>query len=129
MDVPNELGRKRSIWHFGILGDYVVVAKSIGTVVTMLANARGLLTPRRCVFAGFPLNVVTAKFPDVAEALPKLPPTVFIHNEHDPLGSAEAVGTFVDAHAPQAYVFRALPGDTHVYVDFELIRDLATTGS
>jgi len=105
--------------------EYVVVAKSIGTVLASFANARGLLAPQRCVFMGFPLKVAEAQFPEVANALPQLPPTVFLHNERDPLGSAAAVKQYVDAHAPKAYEFQVLPGDTHDYTDFDLIVQLA----
>jgi len=108
-------------------GEYLVVAKSIGTVLATLATARGLLAPQRCVFMGFPLKVVTADLSEVANALLQLPPTTFLHNEHDPLGSAEAVKTYVGAHAPAIYDFQTLPGDTHDYIDFDLIARVATS--
>lgn len=110
------------------LGDYVVVAKSIGSVLTALANARGTLSPKRCLFLGFPYNVAT-KLPQTAEleaALPRLPHTVFVHNEHDPLGEAETVQSYMQAHAPDAYEFQIIPGNaTHDYVDFDQIVRLA----
>jgi hypothetical protein len=108
-------------------GEYVVVAKSIGTVVATLANARGLITPRKCAYMGFPLKVVEADLPEVADALLELPVTSFLHNEHDPLGSAESVRAYISAHAPALYDFKTLPGDTHDYIDLDLIAQVATT--
>lgn len=106
------------------LGEYVVVAKSIGMVVATLANARGTLKPQYCVFMGLPLKVVTAEIPEFGSALPKLPATHFLHNEHDPLGSADKVKAYIEAHEPKGYDLLVSPSDTHDYVDFKLITDL-----
>jgi pimeloyl-ACP methyl ester carboxylesterase len=107
-------------------GAYVIVAKSIGTAVAALAIARGLISPKRCVFVGFPLKAVETDMPEVAAALSQLPPTVFLHNQQDPLGSAEAVESYLRAHAPASYEFQIVPGATHDYVAFDLIaRDAA----
>jgi len=109
------------------LGDYVVVAKSIGTVVAILANSRDLISPARCVFMGFPLKVVLATIPEVADALPKLPvDTTFLHNDHDPLGAAEDISAYISEHMPQAPVFMTMPGGTHDYIDFDLITRLTS---
>lgn len=104
------------------LGDYVVVAKSIGTAIATLAAARGQLAPKRCLFMGFPLKVVQEDMPEVAVALSKLPKTTFLHNAHDPLGIGEDVGTYLQINvAPRQYTLMILPGDTHDYVDLDQI--------
>lgn len=108
------------------LGEYVVVAKSIGTVITSLAIARARLAPQKCLFLGFPLTVVERSLPGVADGITDLPETIFVQNEDDPLGSSSAVKAYVEANPPLKYSFEALPGDTHDYVDFELIARLAT---
>lgn len=126
MDVEREITRASQLVEG--LSDYVLVAKSIGTVVGTLAHARGLLYPRRCVFMGFPLKVVETELPELAMPMLSLPPTIFLHNDHDPLGSAERVSEYIAAHAPRAYAFRTLPGSTHDYVDFGLIAQLAQSG-
>jgi acetyl esterase/lipase len=125
MDVEHELARAAELAKD--YGEYMVVAKSIATVLTTLGNARGLLTPKHCVFLGFPLQVVH-ELPqelELASALKQLPPTTFVHNQNDPLGTAEAVQTFIAAHAPANYDFQTTPGATHDYVDFGLIARLA----
>jgi predicted alpha/beta-hydrolase family hydrolase len=107
------------------LDDYVVVAKSIGSVLTTLAISRGLLHPQRCLFMGFPLRVVLDEFPQTGDALTQLPSTVFLHNEHDPLGASDAVRSYLAEHAPHKYELQTLPGDTHDYVNYNLIARLA----
>lgn len=107
------------------LQDYVIVAKSIGTVITTLGVARGLLIPKACVFLGFPLQVVQATYDtQVAEALAALPPTTCVHNEHDPLGSAVAMQAYISAYKPSEVRYITTPGDTHDYTDFERINEL-----
>ena len=109
------------------LNDYVIIAKSIGTVMATLGIARGTLSPTRCVFMGFPLKV-THDLPqadELAAALPGLPPTAFVHNQNDPIGSAEATREYIAVRAPADYEFIVTPGDTHTYVDFDQMVQLA----
>lgn len=125
MDLEHEIARAAELAKG--FGEYVVVAKSMGAVLATLGNARGLLASKRCVFLGFPLQAVR-ELPqelEVARALTQLLPTAFVHNQNDPLGPAEAVQSFIQAHAPANYDFRTTPGDTHDYVDFGLIEQLA----
>lgn len=123
MDLEHEISEAQKLAEG--LGDYIVVAKSIGTVVTTLAVKRGLLSPEYCVFMGFPLKAIESDVPEVESALPQLPPTHFLHNEQDPLGDADAVRGYLEAHAPEQYDLLVSPGNTHDYIDFKLITDLA----
>lgn len=125
MDIEQEITRAAQLGTGS--SDYIIVAKSVGTVVATLAIARNLLRPARCVFMGFPLKVVH-ELPEMATALGQLPPTIFLHNENDPLGSAEAVALYIKSNPPKEYSLQTLPGDTHDYLDFELLSRLATTG-
>ena len=110
------------------LGEYVVIAKSIGTVLTTLGTARGMLAPQACVFLGFPLNVVhdLLEAGELAEALKQLPPTAFVHNQNDPLGTADEVRAYLAKNAPAKYEIIPTPGDTHDYVDFNQMIQLAS---
>ncbi len=69
---------------------------------------------------GLPLGLVE-KIQGAAEALRTLPSTTFMQNEHDPVGSAKEVRTFVSAHGNTHAAVLAIPGDTHDYADFALI--------
>ncbi|MEJ0073725.1 MAG: hypothetical protein WDN27_06710 [Candidatus Saccharibacteria bacterium] len=78
------------------------------------------------MFLGFPLGAVEGKMPEVAKALADLPPTVFVHNEFDTVGSAEAVRAYLSAAEPPSYTLQVVPGNaTHDYVDFKLMTTLA----
>jgi hypothetical protein len=108
------------------LDEYVLVAKSIGTVVATLAISRGMPPPKHCVFMGFPLSGIEGEIPEVADALPALPLTVFVHNEFDKVGTAEAAKKYVQAHTATPALFITVPGvTTHDYEDYALIKKLA----
>lgn len=121
-DIEYEVGQAEQLARD--LGDYIIVAKSMGTVVASLGTARGKLHPLRCIFMGTPLGLVDHVV-GASEAARLLPPTVFIQNEHDPYGSAKDVQAFVASHGNEDATFTSVPGDTHNYVDFELITKLA----
>ncbi len=124
MDLEYELAQAAKLAEG--LDEYVVVGKSVGTILATLGTARGLFRPQRCVFLGFPHNGLAETMPEVATALPHLPYTVFVHNEHDPVGDARTVQQYVQAHSPKAYDFQIIPGDkTHDYVDLAQIAQLA----
>jgi hypothetical protein len=124
MDIEHEVAQAVSLAED--LGDYVLVAKSIGTAVGTLAISRGLLHPKHCVFMGFPLAGVVDELPEVADALPALPPTMFVHNEFDTVGAAEAVQKYLREHRPEPVLFITVPGNTtHDYTDYELLVKLA----
>ncbi len=104
--------------------EYLIVAKSIGTVLAAVGNARGVLRPKGCLLLGFPLTSFEHN-EDVAAALTQLPMTIFVQNEHDPLGSYDALRQYLAPHAPTATVTIPLPGDTHSYDDLQTIAQLA----
>jgi hypothetical protein len=104
--------------------EYIIVAKSIGTVIAMLGIGRGLLHPQRCVFMGLPLGAVR-RIPDVVPYVAKLPPTTFVQNEHDPLAAATEVATFIDIHGNKDASIVITPGETHDYINFNQIATLA----
>lgn len=109
----------------GMGNEYVIVAKSLGTMVATHGDALGLLHPSRCVFLGLPLKAFD-ELPDMPEGLKRLPPTVFVQNTRDPLGSFADVQTYVAAHSNAEARCLETPGDTHDYADFTLITELAT---
>ncbi|WP_142111938.1 hypothetical protein [Rarobacter incanus] len=105
---------------------YTIVAKSIGTAIVTLANARGLIAPQRVVFLGIPLSGLDEFRAPVAAALADLPSAVVVQNEHDPFGGTDEVREFVGRNAGTAIpVLRGARNDTHDYVDFAQMVELA----
>lgn len=118
-DIDEELSRLADF--MADQDDYVVISKSIGTVITALGVARGILHPSRCVLMGIPYQGVAGRTPDFEQSLTQLPETVVIQNEHDPLGSAELVASRLAVVKNDTITLVATPGDTHDYLDFTLI--------
>lgn len=102
-------------------GDYVVIAKSIGTVIAALGVGRGILTPSRCVLLGIPYDGIAGETPGFDDSLRQLPRTVVIQNEHDPFGTADVVAAHLETVQNTAVTLVRTPGDTHDYLDFPLI--------
>jgi hypothetical protein len=125
-DIDVEYELEQAVQLVDGLGEYVVVAKSIGTAITAIAVRRERLGPRKCVFLGFPLKVVKADLPEVAAGLKTLPQAVFVQNEQDPLGSSADMKDYLRTYIPRGYMLKPLPGDTHDYLDFDLIAELAS---
>lgn len=103
--------------------DYMIVAKSIGCVLTAVALARGLIVPKACLLLGLPLNTAMQNA-ELPKGFAELPVAVFAQNEKDPLGAFEDVKAFARPLVSLATVFAALPGESHDYADFELIAAL-----
>ena len=108
------------------LGEYVIVAKSLGTVITTRAVEKQMLNPAQCVFLGFPLEVVNKTYQDIAAKLASLPATTVVQNTYDPTGSFELVEAYVKMHGNRRVNCLETPGDTHNYIDFALIAKLAS---
>ena len=106
------------------LDGYIIVAKSIGSVIAILGIHERLLRPTACLFLGFPLRVVEANYSQLASLLADMPPTVFIQNDQDPLGSAAAVQAYVASTSAAHSSVVTTPGDTHDYTDFESVTRL-----
>ena len=106
-----------------IEGDYIIVAKSIGTVLTAVGTMRGLLAPKACLLLGFPLQSFKDD-EDVATAIGALPLSIFVQNTDDPLGSYDELTDYLRPLAPATTVTVPLPGKTHDYMDFMLIAEL-----
>ena len=101
--------------------DYVVVSKSIGTVITVLGVARGTLHPVRCVLLGVPYDGIAGQTSGFDKSLRQLPKTTVIQNDHDPFGSADMITKVVDEAYNPNITLVITPGDTHDYLDFALI--------
>lgn len=111
------------------LGEYIVVAKSVGTIITALGVADGKLKPAGCLLLGMPLTIIKEYYPDFADKLTSLPRTVYLQNAEDPYGSAEMLEEYLEDKSPADYHMVTVPGDTHDYVNYtsigEIVNDLA----
>jgi len=106
------------------LGEYILVAKSIGTVISTLGISGGLLKPQSCLFVGMPLEVIPERFPRFNSNIAKLPQTIFLQNSNDPLGSSVELEQYIQKQPPKHWELATFAHNTHDYVNMELITQL-----
>jgi hypothetical protein len=101
-------------------GEWYVYAKSIGSILTMMATARGIFTPKKCVFFGMPFSVVAESVlnNDFSIVSAFAVPTLAYHNDNDKTATYQVTKDILDAYATTTTLI-TLPGDTHDYLDFE----------
>lgn len=102
--------------------DYVVFAKSIGTLVLGRALDAKILQPGAVVLAGLPLVALDHhQYPDLGQSYRDAGIHVsLIQNEHDPLGGSAAVEAYLQPFGMPDHFVEA-PGNTHDYLDYTLI--------
>ena len=109
------------------IDEYIVFAKSIGTVLTAEAISKNIVNPKKCIFLGVPINVIAEyKYP-FAEYLKSIKcPALFIQNRDDPTGKYNHLIAFIDnLQLPNLqYKVIELPGDTHDYTDYSKLFEL-----
>lgn len=106
---------------------YMIIAKSIGTVIAALGTARGELSPSRIVMLGTPYEGVAGEIPEFISSLEALPYTMFVQNQYDPYGSADGLHKLLTDHSPVHYELTSVPDNTtHDYLDFTFINQLLT---
>lgn len=112
---------------------YGIFAKSIGTLLSVRTAAQDNITPRFMLLSGLPLEAIRTVYPDFGKALRDLKiPITIIHNELDTVGSGKAVKEYLDPFMSDNDLIRFIetPGDTHDYLDYELIvRELTMLNS
>ena len=102
---------------------YMIIAKSIGTVIATVATAKGLLRPTRCLLLGVPFTGIAGETPEFLPGLATLPRTIFIQNEFDPYGSAEGLDTLLARSHPSVFDLVVVENNTtHDYTDFDLLK-------
>lgn len=104
-------------------GDYLVFAKSVGTLLTLAGTADGALQPKAALFCGFPKTFSErVGFAGMDAAWSKVNYRIMIlQNEFDPAGNYEEVSNYVRGTGKDIEVVK-IQGDTHDYKDYADIR-------
>ena len=123
INIDRELGvLAKSIERFD---NYIVFAKSAGTVVTLKGVYEGLITPKKSVFLGMPLKWMRSNsFPLGSWIFRYRIPTMFIQKERDPQASYQELSELIKGCALSDYQAFKLPGEDHNYEDLEQIETL-----
>jgi len=108
------------------LGEYMIFAKSAGSLVTVKAIFEKLISPQKCIFAGIPLNWARKSNFDVDIWYKDyLVPTLAIQHTNDPLASFKELIEFLSQLTKSVKV-EELPGDTHDYDEQDIIKKLVS---
>lgn len=104
------------------LGEYVIFAKSAGTILSLRGITEGVLKPVKNVFCGFPLKFGRSLNQNVDEWLPKLTiPTTVIQNTDDPAMSYKEMSEYMESVNEKVKTVET-GGNTHDYEDYEVIK-------
>jgi len=102
--------------------DGVILAKSVGTLITLNTIAKRGLKPRAIIFFGLPLKLVEKISFPLIDYLSKInAPLLIFQNEFDPWGSFSEVSDLVKPKE-NACVHCFSSVDTHDYLDFGVIK-------
>lgn len=115
-DITDEINKAQQLvvdWD-----EYVVLAKSIGTVIAALGHVNGNLNAQRYTLLGIPYEGIADRTPEFEPSLALLPPTVIIQNTADPVGSFLEVRRRLEVIDTSHIELIETPGDTHDYTDF-----------
>ncbi|MCA9355330.1 hypothetical protein KC865_02155 [Candidatus Kaiserbacteria bacterium] len=99
--------------------EWYVCAKSIGSIVTLLATKEKAIEPKKCIFFGMPLDIADEEaFNDDWSPLSDFSvPMLVFHNDEDPVASNEFTKTKLEEMG-QNVKFIQLSGTDHTYRDF-----------
>lgn len=104
-------------------GPDLVVAKSMGTLLTVRALVNQRVAPSRCVLIGMPIGNANPELRAVLGAWHERGiPTLFIQQTDDRTGNFAQLAELVQAIAPNS--LREIPGDDHVYSDVDQLATL-----
>lgn len=101
---------------------YAVVAKSVGTVIAVLAHARGLLDAKTYILLGVPIDGIAGQAIEFTPSLTTLPHSSIVQNSNDPFGSAEKIRALLAEHGLANIQLVETPGNTHDYLDYATIK-------
>lgn len=106
---------------------YIVVAKSVGTLLTAQAINAGIINPVQCVFLGLPLKLIEKEAYPLATWLRNYHhPVTIIQNTNDPVGSYEAVKDFIVQTNLGQCLCIELPGSSHDYTATTKLKQILT---
>jgi len=107
--------------------DYVIFAKSAGSLVAVKAMSENLISPQKCIFVGVPLKWARKNNFEIDNWYQKIPtPTMIIQHTNDPFATTEELKNFFSEKSFIPESFRELPGDTHDYDELDTIRNLVS---
>uniref|UniRef100_A0A7C4XTF2 Alpha/beta hydrolase n=1 Tax=candidate division WWE3 bacterium TaxID=2053526 RepID=A0A7C4XTF2_UNCKA len=105
--------------------NYIIYAKSIGTVITIKAVAENKISPKACIFVGCPFGELTGQYKEFSDWIKKYSiHTLFIQQTNDPFFKYTELEKFIDDSGIQNYELVEIDGDNHAYDNYDYIKQL-----
>lgn len=103
----------------------IVVAKSVGTLVSLKAIRELGIQPIACIFAGVPIVWAADNDVSLTDLLTGYKaPTLFIQQKDDPFGSFQQLKKLLAKCNPDHFTLKCIDGCDHGYTDFSKIKSL-----
>jgi hypothetical protein len=96
----------------------LLIGKSLGVMIGLLACQRGIITPRQAIFIGAPVTSFREKSLDLRQLASDLNiPALYIQQKDDIVGSAASLLEQISAAAMAKII--EIPGNNHQYKDLK----------
>lgn len=108
-------------------GDFVIFAKSAGSLVAIKAIYEKLISPKKCIFVGVPIKWARKNSFNIDSWYKNFStPTTIIQHTSDPFAGADELKSFFSEVLFTPESFEELPGDTHDYNELDTIKKLVS---
>ncbi len=99
-------------------GEFIIFAKSVGSIISLTATTQGKVNPKKCVFVGSPWE-------ELEEMIAKLNvPTLFIQQTDDMFFRHEELKKILEENMVGDYELVEIEGNNHAYDNYEKIAKL-----
>jgi len=108
-----------------LAGDYVIYAKSAGTVVTIKAVVDGKVAPSKCIFVGSPFGWAKKEDQRFDKYFTNYDvDTLFIQQTDDPFFAHKDLEEFLDKSNVKDYRLVEVDGNNHAYDNYSKIKTM-----
>jgi len=104
-------------------GEYMILAKSIGTITTVTAVGQGKIAPKKCVFVGCPWGSFANRKGDFEELISKYKvPTLFVQQTDDMFFKYTELEKVIEEYKIENYNLIEIEGNNHAYDNYDEIK-------
>jgi len=122
IDIKEEL--KNISAEISNFNEYVVFAKSVGTIVAARGVYENILHPQKCIFVGLPMLMINKDKSTISTYLKSIKkPILFIQNNNDPFGSIDEVKVYLKSLNLHDSTVIESDGDTHNYNELNKLNE------
>lgn len=120
-NIDFELEAKKLSTNIDGMNEYVIFAKSIGTLLAVEETYKNTLKPAKCILLGIPLKIIKEKSIPFDTWLSHINvPVTIIQNSKDPLGPCKELKSYVNGRSNIKII--KSDGDSHNYNDLDMIK-------